>query len=76
MLYLGLPDLFFWKIFKKLKISIFYEKKLQLKKTNLAVIQNYFLFYPVTLVKKLSKNYWHQIIFKQKILKNNFLEKY
>ena len=76
MLYLGLPDLFIWKIFKILKISILFEKKLQLKKMNLAVIQNHFLFYPVPLVKKLSKNYWHQIIFKQKILKNNFLEKY
>jgi hypothetical protein len=35
MLYLGLPDLFFGKF---LKISIFNEKKLQLKKTYLAVI--------------------------------------
>ena len=76
MLYLGLPDLFIWKIFKILKISILFEKKLQLKKMNLAIIQNHFLFYPVPQVKKLSKNYWHQIIFKQKILKNNFLEKY
>jgi hypothetical protein len=64
MLYLGLPDLFFSEILKNLKISNFNEKKLQLTKTNFAVIQNHFLLYPVLLVKNLSKNYWHRIIFK------------
>jgi len=31
---LGVPELFLRKIFKKLKISIFFEKKLYLKKEN------------------------------------------
>ena len=52
------PGIFLRKIVKKLKISIFFEKKLYLKKENLEVIQNHFLLYPTPQMKKLSKNYF------------------
>ena len=55
---LGGPGLFFRKIFKKLKISIFFEKKLYLKKGFLAVFLNQFLFYPASQMKKPNKNYF------------------
>jgi len=48
----------FRKILGKLKISIFFQKKLYLKKKNLEMSQNHFLFYPPSQMKKLSENYF------------------
>ena len=54
---------FIKKNFKKLRISIFFEKKLYLKKENLEAIQNHFLLHPTPQMKKLSKNYFSKNMF-------------
>ena len=54
----GLTSHIFRVNFQKIKsfsFSFSSEKKLQLKKNFFLEIQNHFLFYPVPLVKKLSK---------------------
>ena len=66
MLNLELPVLFFRKFFIKIKKKKFFRKKASIQKKKFSEIENYFLFYPVPLVKKIAKKIEIKKIFIQK----------